>query len=125
MDKLKRSWLLPRHDIEKGTPLHVVGEALDAVLLSTEAHPTRGEFVAIDLGDLLLLSPDEQVGRWREHRPEIAIDDVGIRGDMPGSGAEPVPSRPGCHPSRQPRKSLRKRSGSSSPTPEADQQRFA
>jgi len=55
--------------LENGTPLHVVG----AVLLSTEAHPTRGEFVAIDLSDLLLLSPDEQVGRWREHRPEISV----------------------------------------------------
>jgi hypothetical protein len=89
----------------------------DTMLLSTEAHPTRGEFVAIDLGDLLLLSPDEQVGRWREHRPEIAIDDVDNRGDMPGSGAEPRRSRLGRNPSlqaRQARKGPRKRPGSDS-----------
>ena len=73
MDKLKRRWLLLRYNLENGTSLHVVGESPDAVLLSTEAHPTRGEFVAIDLGELLLLSPDEQVGRWREHRPEISV----------------------------------------------------
>ena len=73
MDKLKRRWLLLRYNLHNGTPLHVVGESPDAVLLSTEAHPTRGEFVAIDLGELLLLSPDDQVGRWREHRPEISV----------------------------------------------------
>jgi hypothetical protein len=73
MDKLKRRWLLLPYTLENGMPLHVVGESPDAVLLSTEAQPTRGEFVAIDLGDLLLLSLDEQVGRWREHRPEIAV----------------------------------------------------
>ena len=73
MDALKRRWWLLRYNLESGTPLHVVGESPDAVLLSTEAHPTRGEFVAIDLGDILLPSPDEQVGRWREHRPEISV----------------------------------------------------
>jgi hypothetical protein len=73
MDKLKRRRLLLRYNLENGTPLHVVGESSDAVLLSTDAHPTRGEFVAIDLSDVLLLSPDEQVGRWREHRPEISV----------------------------------------------------
>jgi len=79
MDTLERRGLLLRYNLESGTPLHVVGESPDAVLLSTEAHPTRGEFVAIDLGDILLLSPDEQVGRWREHRPEISVS-PGARG---------------------------------------------
>ncbi len=61
----------------------VVGESPDAVLLSTEAHPTRGEFVAIDLSDLLLLSPDEQVGRWREHRPEISVSPQALQTSPP------------------------------------------